>query len=81
MSLTSHREALSIGAIHHFLKRQGVREGLKPLTEIIIRRMKQGEGNIRLVHVKGKPVIFSDRAREESPPRVPNTDSRQNPIW
>jgi hypothetical protein len=66
MSLTSHREALSIGAIHHFLKRQGVHKGLDQLTEIVVRRMKQGECNIRVKYVNGKAVILSDRAAEQT---------------
>jgi 2-iminoacetate synthase ThiH len=67
MSLTSHREALTIGAIHHFLRTQGVQKEIGDLTEIVLQRMRQGQCNIRVTYVKGKPAILSDRAGEESP--------------
>jgi hypothetical protein len=70
MSLKSHREALSIGAIHHFLKTQGVQSQLGELTEIVLQRMKLGQCNIRLKFVNSKPVVLSDQAAEQSPVRM-----------
>jgi hypothetical protein len=69
MSLKSHREALSIGAIHHFLKTQGVRNEISQLTDIVLQRMRQGQCNFRVQFMNGKPLVLSDQAAEQTPAR------------
>lgn len=73
MSITCHRNALSVGAIHHWLKteyRGRVKEQqMGVLTDVIVQRIKLDQCNIRLKFVNGKPVVFSDRAAEQPPTR------------
>jgi hypothetical protein len=71
MSLKNHREALSVGAIHHWLQteyRGRVKEHQRgALADVIVQRIKLDECNIRLTFVNGKPVVLSDRAAEQAP--------------
>jgi hypothetical protein len=74
MSLKSHREALSIGAIHHWLRTEYrgrvAEQQFGKLADIVKHRVDLGQCNIRLKFVNSKPVVLSDQAAEQSPVRI-----------
>jgi hypothetical protein len=73
MSLTSHRKALSMGAIHHWLRTEYrgrvPEQQMGKLADIVKHRINLGQCNIRLKFVNSKPVVLSDRTAEEVPTR------------